>query len=124
MNELFAPCEIASLLNKYGYTEKCFKYWITFYKDKIPYLEDRASAKEYFNKKEIDNWGFPAPIYQQVLIWLHDKGVIVRVASNGVGFEVKAIEWDDFIFYRELDVAIMAAFKICELAINDTLTNI
>lgn len=101
--ELFVPFNIGFLVKKKGFREQCNAFW---HGD-----EEHFSYSTYRTHND-HPYEISAPLYQKVFEWLIKKGVVVRIDSKGVGYEVRAVEWDDFVWVDNKDSAIE---KACEL---------
>lgn len=133
--DLFAPQKIAKLVKQKGFDEPCFGFYSAMkgennkfvwanssIKDIIEFSHKRQDFFDDFNADKTQTQEFirnsyakktvAAPLYQQVFEWLIKKGVVVRIDSKGVGYEVRAVEWEDFVWVDNKDSAIE---KACEL---------
>lgn len=136
MKHLFVPYELALLAKEKWFNESCFMHWIHFYKDLSPYLETTDFMKDYFIRKEIDNYGINAPIHQQLIDYLRiNHNLFIKIDNfttdfgvdydycvceldaeiDGNGHMTYLVDYDvnrSFSYHEALNKAIEVAFKL------------
>lgn len=105
MKKFFVSYKTALKLKKLGFDEHCFGAYriITNGEELLIGFSKWDEAKFC-----------AAPLYDQVMDFLLSKGIVIRISENGMGYEVRAKEWDNsyYISHDEKDTAIEEAFKI------------
>lgn len=95
MEEFFLPYDLAERLRLLGYDEPCMAYYT--YTTRRFCLYSRILTK-LCQLKDLQEGYTLAPLYEQVVVWLAKKGVVVRLNVTGESYEVRAREWDADVF--------------------------
>jgi hypothetical protein len=77
MNKEFIPYKLALELKKLGFDEPCFGYW----KMSDCLIEEKTRTDGYTHADQLCS----APLYQQVVEWLRQKGIIIELIVDGWG---------------------------------------
>jgi len=135
LKDLFIPYEtgIPTLAKEKGFNEECFGYYWNwdshnfsngsiknvqlhikegmhpFYKNNEQYC-----GVPYTSLEKGKTYHCTAPIYQQIDNFLLDKGFMIRISYNAIGYELRAVEWGEheYSWYDDKNKAIKEAFKL------------
>jgi hypothetical protein len=77
MNKEFIPYKLALKLKELGFEEPCFGYW----KMSDWLIEEKTRTDGYTHADQLCS----APLYQQVVEWLRQKGIIIELIVDGWG---------------------------------------
>lgn len=88
MKHLFVPYELAKQLKEKGYDEICLAIYQRGDNLYAALTPEREIGKTGFGTayNSLMNNGITAPLYQQVVDWIREKGIVISVYNNASGY--------------------------------------
>jgi hypothetical protein len=87
MKKLFVPYEIALLAKEQGFNEPCLALYDSFDNE----LHTWRVSDTLVKPTDVPD-SIVAPLYQQLLAWIENRGYLIRKSDNGVFYEVIDLE--------------------------------
>ena len=82
MKDLFLPFELACKAKEQGFNEPCFGKWNRVNKRFYP----RKNLSELNKNSEFSVNTIAAPLYQQIVDFIRERGIVISIYNNAGGF--------------------------------------
>ena len=113
MEEQFITYEIALKLKELGFNEECFCTFDNGVLSRNP--SNKMDGKPIQTKpytwvnSKVHNTVITAPLWQQVIDWLREKGYNIRQQFSGGGWDLSCSGWNNesFISFKSLEEVIL-----------------
>lgn len=124
IRKIFVSEVVGKKAKEQGFNEECLAYYLNesypfnlksyslTYRDTSQSLDQIKKQNEDIKNGVIQP--FRLPTHCQLIEWFAEKGVIVRLACDGIGYEVRAKEWEEesVICLEDLNSAELKAFTL------------
>lgn len=111
IRKIFVSEVVGKKAKEHGFNNECLAYYLN---ESYPFnLKSYSLTYNEDVKNEVIQ-PFRLPTHCQLIEWFAEKGVIVRLACDGIGYEVRAKEWEEesVICLEDLNSAELKAFTL------------